>query len=109
MDEYYLDQVLGENGKRSNRNKIYHCPSCHHRKHKLSINLDTHMFQCWVCGFKGRGLWKIFNLVNTPQLLRDKYVPINKQQKSQQDYLNDDDEFGRLMWNKLYGENYEDI
>jgi len=33
--------------------RLFHCPKCHHRKHKLSINIDKGVFQCWVCGFHG--------------------------------------------------------
>lgn len=100
MDKYYLDQVFGETGKQSNGNVIYHCPACNHRKYKLSINLQKHIFQCWVCGFKGKGLYKIFNLLHTPQDVRDRYQAI-KGIKTKEDYTSDD--FGKLMWDKLYG------
>ena len=102
MDKYFLDQVMGENGKQSNHNAIYHCCECHHRKQKLSFDLNTQMFQCWVCGFKGKGLYKIFKKLNTPQLLVDRYYkeyPIGKKPLD----LSDEDDFGTIMYRKLYG------
>ena len=35
---------------------VFTCPRCQHRKPKLSVNLETDFFHCWVCGFKGQNL-----------------------------------------------------
>jgi len=39
---------------------VVKCPYCKHRKHKLSINLLSYKWHCWVCGIKGIGFNKIF-------------------------------------------------
>ena len=35
---------------------VFACPSCGHRKHKFSINLDKNVFKCWVCDYRGRNI-----------------------------------------------------
>ena len=35
---------------------VFACPSCNHRKHKFSINLDKNAYKCWVCDYRGRNI-----------------------------------------------------
>lgn len=39
---------------------LVHCPYCHHRKKKMSINLVSFAWKCWVCNKKGRNLTTLF-------------------------------------------------
>lgn len=64
-----IDDVTKESGYETKHNEVlYHCPVCHHRKQKLSVNLDTHDWKCWVCveshGTKGGSLRTLFKLFN---------------------------------------------
>ena len=35
---------------------LYNCPFCHHRKKKLSVNMSSGMWKCWVCDKRGRNV-----------------------------------------------------
>lgn len=35
---------------------LFKCPSCNHRKHKFSINLNKNVFKCWICDYRGRSV-----------------------------------------------------
>ena len=35
---------------------LFACPSCGHRKHKFSVNLDKNAYKCWVCDYRGRNI-----------------------------------------------------
>ena len=100
-----LDNIFKENGKGTGSNIAYHCPSCHHRKQKLVYNIDNHMFHCWVCDFKGKGLHKIFNLLSTPQSTRELYY-------KQVGYLKQPsvpiESLRTVLFNKLYGDDDDD-
>lgn len=51
-----LDSVLGIGLQLPSNERSFHCPFCHHHKKKLSVNLTTQKYQCWVCGAKGRSI-----------------------------------------------------
>jgi hypothetical protein len=51
-----LDNTLGVGTSLPSNERTFHCPFCHHHKKKLSINITTQKYQCWVCGVKGRSL-----------------------------------------------------
>lgn len=52
---------LKEEGKKKGDEYVFHCPKCKHRKPKLSVNVVTDWFNCWICGkeFSGRTLVKL--------------------------------------------------
>ena len=52
-------RVMGS-GITRNEEVVVKCPYCKHRKHKLSINLLSYKWHCWVCGVKGIGFVKLF-------------------------------------------------
>lgn len=60
-----LQLELGLENKEVNKGEVlFKCPFCHHRKLKLSINLDPSKSQfgywkCWVCGQAGKSLWTL--------------------------------------------------
>lgn len=53
----YLEKALGESKRTARNNYAFTCPNgCHPTKHKLEINLDTHQYQCWICGGEKGGI-----------------------------------------------------
>lgn len=42
---------------------VFRCPKCFHHKPKLSVNIETDEFNCWVCHFRGKSLEHIFSLI----------------------------------------------
>ena len=58
-----LESILGpgksSRGARGEESAVFTCPSCNHRKKKLTVNLITQQFQCWVCNFKGHRAFKL--------------------------------------------------
>ena len=59
-----LESVLGRSkSARGGEEAVFHCPSCNHHKKKLTLNLSTQKFQCWVCGYKGHRAYKLLNQV----------------------------------------------
>lgn len=38
---------------------LFACPSCQHRKRKLSINLIKNKFKCWVCDYSGKEIYRL--------------------------------------------------
>ena len=52
-----LERYLGKcSFNESNQEAVFFCPFCHHHKRKLSVNLISGVFHCWVCGKAGRSL-----------------------------------------------------
>jgi DNA primase len=71
-----LNKTLGPSKKTSRNNYSFRCPNgCHPHKNKLEINLNTHQYQCWICGsskegIKGKNLIKLFKQVKaSPEAL----------------------------------------
>ena len=58
-----LESILGpgksSRGARGEQSAVFTCPSCNHKKKKLTVNLVTQQFQCWVCNFKGHRVFKL--------------------------------------------------
>jgi DNA primase len=55
-----LSKYLGEYEKKKDENYAFHCPFCKHHKKKLEIDIQTGLWNCWVCSTKGI---KISNLL----------------------------------------------
>jgi len=71
-----LESVLGvSKSARGGDEAVFTCPSCNHRKKKLTVNLATQKFQCWVCGYKGHRAFKLLKAVSASpkayELLKD--------------------------------------
>lgn len=65
-----VNSVLGVGKRTARGNQSYHCPKCNHVKPKLEINFDESSqhyqhFACWVCGFKGKSIGKLFKQLQT--------------------------------------------
>jgi len=53
-----LAQHLGNYKTLAGHNHYFECPACHHHNHKMTINLDKGVFNCWHCNLKGRSfIW----------------------------------------------------
>jgi DNA primase len=60
-----LESVLGRSkSARGGEEAVFSCPSCNHHKKKLTVNLATQKFQCWVCGYKGHRAFKILKAIS---------------------------------------------
>ena len=60
-----LESVLGKSkSARGGEEAVFNCPSCNHHKKKLTLNLATQKFQCWVCGYKGHRAFKLLKAVS---------------------------------------------
>ncbi len=60
-----LESVLGKSkSARGGEEAVFTCPSCNHHKKKLTLNLSTQKFQCWVCGYKGHRAFKLLKAVS---------------------------------------------
>lgn len=51
-----LNKYLGECTQKKDSNYAFHCPFCNHHKQKLEVDLDTGLWNCWVCHTKGKGI-----------------------------------------------------
>jgi DNA primase len=62
-----LESVLGRSkSARGGDEAVFTCPSCNHHKKKLTFNLLSQKFQCWVCGYKGHRAFQLLKKVNAP-------------------------------------------
>jgi DNA primase len=43
----------------SNDEYLFYCPFCHHKNRKLSININSNKYQCWVCGAAGHNIYRL--------------------------------------------------
>ena len=63
-----LESVLGRSkSARGGDEAVFTCPSCNHHKRKLTFNLLSQKFQCWVCGYKGHRAYQLLKKVNAPR------------------------------------------
>lgn len=94
-----IDKAFGHTGQEVRGNEIlYYCPGCNHHKPKLSINLETHCWKCWVCGKShgttGKSIRTLFKLLKVPKRFYDE---LERYAKSKVSYKKEDvDEILRL-------------
>jgi len=78
-----LESILGpgksSRGARGEESAVFNCPSCNHRKKKLTVNLVTQQFQCWVCNFKGHRVFKLLKQADAPIKAYDYLKEIDSQ------------------------------
>lgn len=48
-----LEKYLGQSEKKKDENYAFLCPFCKHHKKKLEVDLQTGLWNCWVCNTKG--------------------------------------------------------
>ncbi len=63
-------RVLGEPEIRKGDELVFICPKCTHRKPKLSVNVKTDWFHCWICEWKGKNLVPVLRLKGESEDLR---------------------------------------
>jgi len=66
-----VNSVLGSGKPTARDNYAYHCPSCHHAKPKLEIQLTENRegknkWQCWACQKSGQSVYALFKLAKAP-------------------------------------------
>ena len=75
-----LESVLGRSkSARGGDEAVFTCPSCNHHKKKLTFNLLSQKFQCWVCGYKGHRAFQLLKKINAPGTLFGTLKEIDKQ------------------------------
>ena len=67
-----LNSVLGYGRNLKNNEVSHQCPFCNHHKKKLQINLMSQLWQCWVCGEKGRKIVSLFRKLKLSSTYFDK-------------------------------------
>ena len=75
-----LESVLGKSkSARGGEEAVFTCPSCNHHKKKLTLNLSTQKFQCWVCGYKGHRAFKLLKAVSASPKIYELLKEIDSQ------------------------------
>ena len=83
-----LESLLNRGSTLQNDEVSFYCTFCHHSKKKLQVNLRTQMWQCWVCGAKGRSIYHLFKKLKASKMHFEKlqeftgYTPIKAAKKS---------------------------
>lgn len=67
-----LQEILG-NYIQQKDEYLFACPFCHHSKKKLSINIVTNKWKCWVCGSKGGHIIWLLKKLNVAKPLLQKF------------------------------------
>ena len=74
-----LESILGRSkSTRGGDEAVFYCPSCNHHKKKLTFNLLSQKFQCWVCGYKGHRAFKLLKAVSASPKAYDLLKEISK-------------------------------
>jgi len=75
----FLKNIFNDSSYHENTKELeVFCPFCSHHKRKLSINVATQRWQCWVCGKNGKKLLYVVKAAGTPSDVREyleKYKP----------------------------------
>ncbi len=60
-----LEIVLGKSSiKKNGQEAVFFCPFCNHYKPKLSVNLETGSWHCWVCPNAGNKVTSLLKKIN---------------------------------------------
>ena len=75
-----LESILGRSkSARGGDEAVFTCPSCNHHKKKLTFNLLSQKFQCWVCGYKGHRAFQLLKKIKAPGSIYEKLKEIDNQ------------------------------
>jgi len=83
-----LESLLSRGRSLQNDEVAFNCTFCHHSKKKLQVNLRTQMWQCWVCGVKGRSIYHLFKKLKASTMHFEKlkdltgYTPVTTAKKT---------------------------
>ena len=62
-----LESILGRSkSARGGDEAVFYCPSCNHHKKKLTFNLLSQKFQCWVCNYRGHRAYQLLKKAEAP-------------------------------------------
>jgi DNA primase len=69
-----IDKAFGHTGQEVRGGEtLYFCPCCNHHKPKLSVNLETQNWKCWICGHshdtRGKSIRTLFKFLKVPKKL----------------------------------------
>lgn len=67
-----LQELLG-NYTQQKDEYLFTCPFCSHSKKKLSVNIITNKWKCWVCGSKGGHIIWLLKKLNVAKPLLQKF------------------------------------
>lgn len=67
-----LQEILGPYTQHKDE-YLFSCPFCHHQKKKLSINIISNKWKCWVCGAKGGHILWLLKKLNIPKELVNRF------------------------------------
>ena len=75
-----LESILGRSkSARGGDEAVFNCPSCNHHKKKLTFNLLSQKFQCWVCNYKGHRAFQLLKKAGAPGAAFGALKEIDKQ------------------------------
>jgi len=75
-----LESILGRSkSARGGDEAVFNCPSCNHHKKKLTFNLLSQKFQCWVCNYKGHRAFQLLKKASAPGAAFGALKEIDKQ------------------------------
>jgi DNA primase len=72
-----LHEILGTHIHQKDEH-LFHCPFCHHPKKKLSINIVSYKWKCWVCGAHGGHILSLLKRLNVSKDLLLKFRQLFK-------------------------------
>jgi DNA primase len=61
-----LSDILGSYTQQKDE-YLFHCPFCQHKKKKLSVNIATNKWKCWVCGSRGGHILWLLKKLSIPK------------------------------------------
>jgi transcription elongation factor Elf1 len=79
----FLRKIFGS-GKlsREGSNIAFKCPACNEKKGKFSVNLNTWMCHCWICGVKSKNVYfiikKYFNAHESSNFIKEFNISLDK-------------------------------
>ena len=75
-----LESILGRSkSARGGDEAVFNSPSCNHHKKKLTFNLLSQKFQCWVCNYKGHRAFQLLKKAGAPGAAFGALKEIDKQ------------------------------
>lgn len=83
-----LEEHLGQHIQQRDE-YLFRCPFCHHSKKKLSINIVTNKWKCWICDAKGARLLSLVKKMSLPKVIIAKFKEILGE-TNRQEYASDD-------------------
>ena len=70
-----LQELLGPYQQQKDE-YLFACPFCHTHKKKLSINIATNKWKCWVCGSKGGHIIWLLKKLNVAKKLLEQFKEV---------------------------------